>query len=224
MKLPPTTIPPKEFNIQRAILFSTISSILLNTLFIFYQRQYIRTFEIVQNTAWKYYNSLKQPVWMFGMLCFPYIQGIVFFIWRYHYNFPVWALAVILATLWAFWDGSVIGMIENGSLYSFWLIFDIIVAGALWVIASFYLYDRFADYMMRHKKETILLMLPLFIVTQFIIQFRFFVYNRDKTSEKSYFVKIGDAILKVFGIKNYSIKGSKNPIMTNFLAVNNPII
>lgn len=225
MKFPPRTLQPKELNIQRAILFGTISSILLNTLFIFYQKHYVQIFEILQKQPWKYYNSFKQHVWIFGMLIYvPYIQGIVFYIWRYHYSFPVWTLALIMTMLWAFWDGVVSGMLENGSIYSFWILFDLLIAGALWVVLSFNLYDRFGNYLMKHKKETIMGMVPLFIITQFIVQYRFYVYNRDKTSEKSYIVKIGDEIMKMFGIKKYSIKGGKNPIKMNMFSVNNPVI
>lgn len=225
MKFPPESIQSKELDIQRAILFGTLSSILLNLLFICYQKHYIQVFEILQKEPWKYYNSFKQHIWIFGMFLYvPYIQGIVFYIWRYHYNFPIWVLALIMATLWAFWDGVVSGMLENGSIYSFWILFDILIAGALWVVVSFNLYDRFGNYLMEHKKETIMGMVPLFIITQFIVQYRFYVYNRDTTSEKSYIVTLGDEFMKMVGIKKYSIKGGSNPIKMNMFSVNNPIL
>ena len=212
MKLPPSDIVAKPVDWYSAFVFSIFASALMNFILLTYLKQYITAFEDIQNHKFVFYNGIKQIMWILGLFIYMPLHSFVLYVGYEHYHIPVYVLAIITGFVWMFWDIMPLMMMHDAQLHSFWLVFDIFAAGLFWVFVSFLLFNSFTCNMMFTN-----ISLLLFVVSNLMVFYVFYVFNRDDESGRSVFVKIGDAFLSLFGIRDFRMERVKNPIVLSFL-------
>ena len=212
MKLPPCDILAKPVDWYSAFVFSIFASALMNFILLTYLKQYITAFEDIQNHKFVFYNGIKQIMWILGLFIYMPLHSLVLYIGYEHYHIPVYILAIITGFVWMFWDIMPLMMMHDAQLHSFWLVFDIFAAGLFWVVVSFLLFNSFTHNMMFTNISFI-----LFIISNLMVFYVFYVFNRDDESGRSVFVKIGDAVLSLFGISGFRMQRVENPIVLSFL-------
>lgn len=225
MKFPFNTISPKNINLKRAIFFSIFSVPIMVWIFILYLKQYVTAIEDIQKHKFIFYNGIKPFMWIFAMFVYMPVHSLLLYLGKEHCKIPVYILAIITGVIWAFWDVMPMMTMQDAQIHSFWLIFDMFAAGVFWVWLSFFLfYKGFDSYRIFNSPISWIIVSTFFVITNILLFYLFYVYNRDKESNKSWIVQFGDYIFSLIGIHSFSLKRVNNPIHLGFLENNKALI
>lgn len=190
-----------------------------------YLRQYITAFEDIQNHKFVFYNGIKVFWWIFAVFIYMPVHSFVLYLGREHYHISVFILAFVTGVMWGLWDVMPMSMMHDAQLHSFWLLFDIFAAGVFWIWISFFLFDTFLDSPKVFASTSAWVGVSFFfLVTNITILYLLYVYNRDKETNQSRIVQLGDAVLSLFGIHEFSVKRVNTPIRLGFLENNRVLV